>query len=219
METEMIKLWQDNNVEKCVMNFSCGGDSMNDTEFNLYDKNDEVVNCEELKNFFEEEVYSEVDFYEASDGHYQGEYGTVTITLEDDGDGELYFSYNKEAMSEWSEQFTQYTDVVLSDVEAEFVRTKVLSILGGDGETPIVNYKEDCILTDEEENIGERLGELFDTTAQEYEFVDIDVDGSEYNWYSFTTSDENNNDEITMIGNTLKLSVNKTFTVFKPVED
>lgn len=212
----MIKLWQDNNVEKCVMNFSCGGDSMNDTEFNLYDKNDEVVNCEELKNFFEDEVYREVDFYEASDGHYQGEYGTVTITLEDDGDGELYFSYDKEAMSEWSEQFTQYTDVVLSDVEAEFVRTKVLSILGGDGETPIVNYKEDCILTDEEETIGERLGELFDTTAQEYEFVDIDVDESEYNWYSFTTSDEGNNDEITMIGNTLKLRVNKTFTVFKP---
>lgn len=212
----MIKLWQDNNVEKCVMNFSCGGDSMNDTEFNLYDKNDEVVNCEELKNFFEDEVYREVEFYEASDGHYQGEYGTVTITLEDDGDGELYFSYDKEAMSEWSEQFTQYTDVVLSDVEAEFVRTKVLSILGGDGEEPIVNYKEDCILTDEEENIGERLGKLFDTTAQEYEFVDIDVDESEYNWYSFTTSDENNNDEITMIGNTLKLRVNKTFTVFKP---
>lgn len=216
METEMIKLWQDNNVEKCVMNFSCGGDSMNDTEFNLYDKNDEVVNCEELKNFFEDEVYREVEFYEASDGHYQGEYGTVTITLEDDGDGELYFSYDKEAMSEWSEQFTQYTDVVLSDVEAEFVRTKVLSILGGDGEEPIVNYKEDCILTDEEENIGERLGKLFDTTAHEYEFVDIDVDESEYNSYSFTTSDEGNNDEITMIGNTLKLRVNKTFTVFKP---
>lgn len=215
----MIKLWQDNNVEKCVMNFSCGGDSMNDTEFNLYDKDDEVVNCEELKNFFEDEVYREVEFYEASDGHYQGEYGTVTITLEDDGDGELYFSYDKEAMSEWSEQFTQYTDVVLSDVEAEFVRTKVLSILGGDGEEPIVNYKEDCILTDEEENIGERLGKLFDTTAQEYEFVDIDVDESEYNWYSFSTSDENNNDEITMLGNTLKLRVTKTFTVFKPVED
>lgn len=215
----MIKLWQDNNVEKCVMNFSCGGDSMNDTEFNLYDKDDEVVNCEELKNFFEDEVYREVDFYEASDGHYQGEYGTVTITLEDDGDGELYFSYDKEAMSEWSEQFTQYTEVVLSDVEAEFVRTKVLSILGGDGEEPIVNYKEDCILTDEEENIGERLGKLFDTTAQEYEFVDIDVDESEYNWYSFSTSDEDNNDEITMLGNTLKLRVNKTFTVFKPVED
>jgi len=76
MKTE-IKLWKENNIERCVMEFSCGGDSMNETDFTLYDKSGEEVICDELTDYFEDIVYKEVDFYEVSDGHYMGEFGQV----------------------------------------------------------------------------------------------------------------------------------------------
>jgi hypothetical protein len=215
MKTEMIKLWQDNNVEKCVMNFSCGGDSMNDTEFNLYDKDDNVIQCQELTGYFENQVYNEVNFYEASDGHYQGEYGTVTITLEDDGDGELYFSYDKQSNSEWSEQFTENVDVELTDEEVEFVKTKVLNIVGGD-DGGVINYKEDCILTDEEEKVGEEMLGRLSTIADEHEFKN--EEGEPEGWWNFRTGESEENNSIRLSGNTLTLSVSRTFLVIKEEE-
>lgn len=211
----MIKLWQDNNVEKCVMNFSCGGDSMNDTEFNLYDKDDNVIQCQELIDYFDNQVYNEVEFYEASDGHYQGEYGTVTITLEDDGDGELYFSYDKQSNSEWSEQFTENVDVELTDEEVEFVKTKVLNIVGGD-DGGVINYKEDCILTDEEEKVGEEMLERLSTIADEHEFEN--KEGEPEGWWNFRTGESDENNSIRLSGNTLTLSVSRTFLVIKEEE-
>lgn len=216
MATEMIKLWQDNNVEKCVMNFSCGGDSMNDTEFNLYDKDDNVIQCQELTGYFENQVYNEVNFYEASDGHYQGEYGTVTITLEDDGDGELYFGYDKQSNSEWSEQFTENVDVELTDEEVEFVKTKVLNIVGGD-DGGVINYKEDCILTDEEEKVGEEMLVRLSTIADEHEFKN--EEGEPENWWNFRTGESEENNSIRLSGNTLTLSVSRTFLVIKEEEN
>ena len=215
MKTEMIKLWQDNNVEKCVMNFSCGGDSMNDTEFNLYDKDDNVIQCQELTGYFENQVYNEVNFYEASDGHYQGEYGTVTITLEDDGDGELYFGYDKQSNSEWSEQFTENVDVELTDEEVEFVKTKVLNIVGGD-DGGVINYKEDCILTDEEEKVGEEMLVRLSTIADEHEFEN--KEGEPEGWWNFRTGESEENNSIRLSGNTLTLSVSRNFLVIKEEE-
>jgi hypothetical protein len=162
---EAIKLWKELNIDRCEMEFSCGGDSMNDTNFTLYDKEDNEVESEELADYFENQVYKEVEFYEVSDGHYMGEYGKVEITLEEDDD-EPYFSYDKQAMAEWEETFSETMYVELSEKESE-VLNKVSNINGSiwDNE-PNVNYKEDCVITEEEEQtlneLLERIGNLSD---------------------------------------------------------
>ena len=160
---EAIKLWKELNIDRCEMEFSCGGDSMNDTNFTLYDKEDNEVESEELADYFENQVYKEVEFYEVSDGHYMGEYGKVEITLEEDDD-EPYFSYDKQAMAEWEETFSETMYVELSEKESE-VLNKVSNINGSiwDNE-PNVNYKEDCVITDEEsqtlKELLEKIGNL-----------------------------------------------------------
>ena len=95
---EYIELWKKHNIGKCVMTFSCGGDSMNDTSFALYDNEDNEVQVEELTDYFESVIDNKVDFYEISDGHYLGEFGTVEITYDEEEDEED-FLYYKDAKS------------------------------------------------------------------------------------------------------------------------
>lgn len=165
---EAIKLWKELNIDRCEMEFSCGGDSMNETEYTLYDKEDNEVESEELADYFENEVYKEVEFYEVSDGHYMGEYGKVEITLEEDDD-EPYFSYDKQAMAEWEESFTDTMYVELSDKESDVLK-KVSNLNGGvwDNE-PNVNYKDDCVITEEEEQTLNELLERIENLSDEFE--------------------------------------------------
>lgn len=214
----MIKMWQDHNVKECIMTFDCGGDSMGETNFVLYDKNDDTVECQELINYFDDQVYKEVEFYVNSDGHYQGEFGTVSITLEEDedDDDEMVFMYSKSSQSNWSETFTEVVDVELTDEQVKFVSEKVLSIVGGDG-SQTINYKIDCILTDEEEQISEDLMNLIDQTANDHTFENEEGEASD--WFNFTTNlDDDVNMEINLVGNTLKVQVSRSFDVIKDEE-
>lgn len=188
MQTE-IKLWKENNIDRCVMEFSCGGDSMSDTDFTLYDKDNNVVECEELTDYFENQVYKEVEFYEVSDGHYMGEFGQVEITLEED-DEEPYFSYDKQAQAEWEESFTEDMFVELSEKEKE-VLGKIQNINGSawDNE-PNVNYKDDCVITEEESNTLDGLLKKIQESVDNFE---IEGKGEESeDGRSFDTLDEIN---------------------------
>ncbi len=177
MQTE-IKLWKELNISRCVMEFSCGGDSMNETDFTLYDKDDKVVMCDELTDYFEDNVYKEVDFYEVSDGHYMGEFGQVEITLEEDDEDENggIFVYDKQAEAEWEETFTGELYVEVSEKEKE-----VLGKLSNFNSSPWdrdtnINYKDDCLLSDEEEVL---LNELLERIKDEAEETEIDGKGEE----------------------------------------
>lgn len=165
---DAIKLWKEQNIERCTMEFSCGGDSMNDTDFTLYDKDNNVVECEELTDYFNNVVYNEVDFYEVSDGHYMGEFGQVEITLEDDEE-EPYFSYDKQAQAEWEETFSETMYVELSEKESEVLK-KVSNINSSfmDSEKNI-NYKDDCVITEEESNTLDGLLEKILNMADLFE--------------------------------------------------
>lgn len=177
MQTE-IKLWEELNIDRCVMEFSCGGDSMNDTEITLYDKDNKVVECEELTDYFDNQVYKEVEFYEVSDGHYMGEYGQVEITLQKDSDDpeEWYFGYDKQAQSEWEEAFSDTMYVELSEKENEVLK-KIENINGSPWDSEInVNYKDDCVITEEESNTLDALLERIKTLSDELE---IDGKGEE----------------------------------------
>lgn len=163
----IIKLWKENDVEHIDFEFSCGGDSMNDTTLIIYDTNGDVVNNDELENYFDNEVYHNVNFYEASDGHYMGESGNVHIILNDE---ETDFEYSKDSQSEWCEH-TPFTEQInLTDEEVDFIDKYVSDINGNSSEGDYnVNYKVDFIMNDELVEVEEKLMDKIKDYFENYE--------------------------------------------------
>ena len=206
---EIIELWKKLDIQRCEMEFSCGGDSMNETDFTFYDSQDKQVDADELESYFENEVYNQVEFYEVSDGHYMGEFGQVVITLEDEDD-EPFFQYDKQSQSEWEEREIEVMKYDLTDSEVKFLTEKVDSIVGGeDGQA--INYKTDCVLSDEEEELSEKLLQDIADAANEYDFQD--ADGEPQEWFTFST--DTGDGEIEIIDNKLSVEVQRSFYQLK----
>jgi hypothetical protein len=206
-QEEAIKLWKELGVESCTMDFYCGGDSMGDTSFVLLGS-EGTIDCDELLDFFEDEVYKHVDFYVNSDGHYQGESGNVEIVLED-YDGEEEFSYSKSATSEWSETIDNTLEVELTDEMVSFIVNNVLNIRGGYDDKPIVNFKQDFIMSDEEEKILNDISNLIDKTCED--FVP-ETDDELEEWYNYTTNERG--EEIIIKDNKLQIQISNSVIVF-----
>ena len=211
---EIINLWKEKNVNECIMNFSCGGDSMNETYFTLYDKDGKELDCPEITDHFDNVVYDHVEFYVNSDGHYQGESGTVTITLDEEEDG---FSYYKDADAEYSEELTGITTVELSQDELDFIKKYARIILGSMDNKRIV-YQRDCILNNDAVRVQEDLLEKIFDVAREYENPNIEEDAQEGEWLVFTTAIDDE-EVLQLEGSSLKLEVTKTYYVTRPSED
>jgi hypothetical protein len=214
---EAIKEWKVQNISRCEMQFSCGGDSMNDTSFTFYNKDENEIKNELLWDFFNDEVYKNVEFYECSDGHYIGESGTVFIELSPD-ENEPEFTYNKEAEGEWSETFTEVGYMPITQAEQTILRDKIHSIVGGeDGEA--LNYKADCILSDDEDEVLTELVDKIRDFAVEYQFKEFE--GEPDNWFSYTTDIEELSERefddavITIKDNELAISISRQFIVYK----
>jgi hypothetical protein len=211
---QMIDKWKELNIKSCSMEFSCGGDSMNDYSFTFYTNDNKEVDGEELTDYFETEVFNEVKFYEVSDGHYIGESGVVEIKLEEEDDEEPYFSYYKDASSEWSDRFFGQMNVPLTDTELSFIKEKVLNMNGGDWGEPNINYKVDCIVTDEEEKM---MNDLIQKICDESEDFEIeDASGEPEEGFRWTTNEDE--DEIKFEGNSLKVQVERNYMTTTPSE-
>jgi len=144
---EIIKKWNEANISYAEFQFSCGGDSMNDTSLSFYDVDGNVVDeSGNLESYFEDEVYKNVQFYEASDGHYIGESGCVRIELSDEGDE---FYYTKSAEAEWSENKSGEVLVPITDEEFKILDEYILGMANSSWNGANVDYKKDFILTDE----------------------------------------------------------------------
>lgn len=184
---DIIKLWKDNNITQGEFEFSCGGDSMCDTNLVFHSKNKNGVPTDvqdELFNYFEDEVYRNVNFYECSDGHYMGEAGIVTIELDEE---ENTFTYCKSAQAEWSECLSSEVRIPLTDEEVEFVKNYVANINGGEGDFTNVNYSKDFIMTDKEEEIQKVLMEKVDEYVNDFE---PDWNGEPQDWFTFENGDD-----------------------------
>jgi len=175
-EKEAIKLWKELGVELAKMSFSCGGDSMNDTEWTLEDEDGNNIDSSDLIGYLDSAVYSNVSFYEASDGHYMGEFGTVEVELVEDTEhiDDTYFSFHKYAQSEWEEAINSETELELTEDEANYIKEFVSNINGGEGELALFNYKVDFIKTDEMEalegSITKKIDDFtFEFKPEEYE--------------------------------------------------
>jgi len=192
--TEAVSEWKKLGIDNANMEFSCGGDSMNDYSFTFYTKNKSAVTgrpenieveSELLISFFDLQIFDDVEFYVNSDGHYIGESGNVVITLNDDEDG---FVYDKQSQSEWSESYEETIHIRLSNSEVEFIKNKILNINGGQDGDATFNYKIDCVITDEEEELIETLGKRLENECETYEFQD--VEGEEEDWFTWSTNQE-----------------------------
>lgn len=210
-ELEVIKAWKDLRVTMVEFQFDCGGDSMGNTEFTVM-TDEGAIDAPEIVAYFDEEIYKRVEFYEVSDGHYQGESGTVEITLIEDEGEEPYFQYDKQSTSQWSESYSNTGQVELTQEEADFIKTYIRSIVGGSDDSDAVNYSQDFIMSDKQEEMLTDICKRMNDMASELEIEGVDEDAerdSEWYSYEYVNIDGENN---------MHVEVSKTFSVFKEGE-
>ena len=152
-EQEIVELWKKLGVSKCEASFSCGGDSMNEMDFTYFDKGSKEIPeaKSELDDYFDDVIYDKVDFYVNSDGHYMGENGVVYIELFEDDENDLMFTYEKVATSEFYETHSTSIDIPVSNETFRFILDKVSMLSGSHSDNFEINYKVDCVVTDENE--------------------------------------------------------------------
>jgi hypothetical protein len=204
-EEQAIQEWKKLGITSCEMQFSCGGDSMNDYSFEFFKNGVGVIESKELDNFFDNEVFKRVEFYEASDGHYIGEAGSVEITLVEEDDEEPFLNYSKSSQSEWNESFTETIDVELTEEETNFLNSKVRRVSADESNEPFYIYKKDCILSKREMEIRNKLGRRLDEIAQDHDIETAVGDKQEYYQWEINTDDTEVN----------KLRVSRSYVVYK----
>ena len=180
---EIIEIWKKENVDHIRFEFSCGGDSMNDTQFYIVKKDETESQSSDLLSFFEDEIYKQVEFYEVSDGHYMGESGTVIITLDDD---ENDFSYSKSSQSEYEETYTNDITIEVTPEQFDYLKNYVSDLNGGNVDL-FFNYSKDFIKTDRFEELETELKEMVINSVNEF---DLDVEGEILDEYTIETEDE-----------------------------
>jgi hypothetical protein len=211
---EAIALWKELGITTADMEFSCGGDSMNDYHFTFYNSENKEVQSGELESFFDDDVFKRVEFYVNSDGHYIGESGNVSIELSEDEENPD-FVYYKNAQAEWSESFTDEVAVELTEKEVEFVRSKVLNLVGSqDGDA--INYKGDCILNNEEEQISDTISQKISDVVMNHEFEN--AEGEVEEWFQYNTDEVDSDVLPKIVGNTLFVSLTRQFLVYTDSE-
>jgi hypothetical protein len=198
-EKSVHQIWRELGISHADYQFSCGGDSMNETTLTLIGKDGKEIHNQEIEDYIENEVYNRVEFYVNSDGHYMGEAGNVEITIDEDDEDD--FCYSKSSQSEWSENIVSEIKVGLDGKDLDFINGKVLNINGSYDEF-VVNYKEDCILTDEEEELAEALETKMQNVLSEFK---PDTLNEVQDWYTFTTNREG--EDITFEGNEIKVTI------------
>ena len=206
MET-MIKDWKEAGISYAKFIFSCGGDSMNDYHFEYFDADYKSIDSFEHEQELEDEVFRRVDFYVNSDGHYIGEDGTVTVTLNEEGDN---FEFSKDAQSEYCERITSEVTIVLTDEEVNYVNKYVEDIIGGEDQNHDVNYKINFIKTHELDEIEKSIFEKIDDVAGSFSPY---VDGDVTDFYSFSLTNEGSED-IKIDGNELTCYVDNQYYTY-----
>jgi len=174
---ELIKEWIEKNISEAEFQFSCGGDAMGETDLLFYNDKKEVIDMDK-SDILTDLIYKNVDFYENSDGHYQGEFGTVHITFNEEEDN---FEYNKDSTSEYSNSYTDEVVVSLKEEEWNYLNKYVKDVYGEE-KIDTFEYKIDFYKTNLHKKIEESIkecskNEIFD---HEFEQGDQNVEADDY---------------------------------------
>jgi len=217
-QTEAVKLWKEHGVYSATFEFSCGGDSMNETTLTLYDSKDVEIkkDTDGLNQLLEDLVYDNVEFYEASDGHYQGEFGEVHITLDDD---EETLTFSKTSTSEICESFSDTGYFKLTEKEAAFLKEYASSIFYDNfGSTAEIRYKKDLILTNERTQLTTEFLEKLHEFAEDLDIKDAQGEPQDsLQYYTGDDVTQENSVEITE-DNQLVFTVSRQYTIYQDSE-
>ena len=167
---DLIRLFTHDMVDEIVWEYQAGGDSLNEYNTVFYLKGQQVQ-----PDIFDptDLILDNVDISEASDGHYLGEFGTVTITFEDD---DLVF--NKVFQSEWNENQDLFISIKLTDEEAEVAKKITeLRIEVDDESIDNIEFKEDLYVGPEMTFIINNLvDKICDIADDKVEHVEEEMD-------------------------------------------
>ena len=167
---DLIRLFTHDMVDEIVWEYQAGGDSLNEYNTVFYLKGQQVE-----PDIFDptDLILDNVDISEASDGHYLGEFGTVTITFEDD---DLVF--NKVFQSEWNENQDLFISIKLTDEEAEVAKKITeLRIEVDDESIDNIEFKEDLYVGPEMTFIINNLvDKICDIADDKVEHVEEEMD-------------------------------------------
>jgi len=206
----IIQLWKELEITHIDFEFTCGGDSMNDTTLNIH-KGEEIIENGVISTYFDDMVYKRIDFYVNSDGHYMGESGNVLIELNNEEDD---FDYMKSAQSEWCERITSDVEVELTDEEIEFVREFVRDINGGESEDANFNYKKDFIINQKRKELIDSIGKKVSSVCDNFT-PELEGEGELNEWYSYTTNEDDITDsEVVIKGNKIIVKVSNEYYVY-----
>ena len=182
----LVKEWLEKKVSKGIFEFSCGSDSMNDTTLTIYDEKDNIIDLSgNSQGGLIDQIYEEVEFYENSDGHYQGEFGEVIIEFDVDEDT---FTFEKVATSEYSDSFSDKIEIEVDQEIIDFCKEYIEEI-GGEADYLTIEYKKDFYISEERSNIIQKIKEIIEETMYDHEPED--------------TSEGELEDHITMSGFTI----------------
>jgi hypothetical protein len=163
---ELIKEWLEKGVDRAEFEFSCGGDSMNDTSLVFFDKESkEIIMSNESRETLDNDIYSNVEFYVNSDGHYQGEHGTVLVEFNVE---ENEFNYSKSATEEWSESFTDIIKLEITPELHKFCKEYVLEI-SGESNYLDIEYAKDFYINSEKCKMLEDIKEVINEAIDDHE--------------------------------------------------
>jgi len=154
MEEEYVKIWKKHKITRAEFSFNCGNDDIGDTDIIFY-KGDKVIKEKwGMSSYFTNDIFQEVEFYE----HGDGEYGIVTIELNEDEDG---FYYSKSSKTTRIVEEGEDIFLEITQEQAQFLKEYVSNMSGGNHGREH-NYKKDFILTKEIEEMIEELCDNFE---------------------------------------------------------
>jgi hypothetical protein len=191
MDTKNIEYWKNAKIDYAIFIFSCGGDSMGDTELTFYDANSNPIEVDlSFQSLIEDMIYSKVEFYVNSDGHYLGESGKVTIKLEDDE-----FDFTKESTSEYCEWSKMVIDYPLEDDELELLNKYIKSFSSSnEGYSSDIDWKETLELTSDIKLLCKSfIDDDIENYVSDILINDTDFDGEFDSFYYRTNKNENEN--------------------------
>lgn len=163
---KLIEEWKEKGVDRAEFEFSCGGDSMNDTYLVFFDKESkEIIMSNESRETLDNDIYSNVEFYVNSDGHYQGEHGTVLVEFNVE---ENEFNYSKSATEEWSESFTDIVRIEITPELHKFCKEYVLEI-SGESNYLDIEYAKDFYINSEKCKMLEDIQEIINEAIDDHE--------------------------------------------------
>lgn len=173
---KLEKIFTKHNIVRVIADFDMGGDSGEVYDIEAFDINEQLIPLNDYEvGHIRDSIYTNVEFYEISDGHYNGEYGSVTIEYEKE-EGE--FLFNKEGKAKYTELERNIIFIKFSEDEINYIK-EYLSDFGQSGWNGyIFIYKKDFIFTEKHQEIEYSIRDKIILFLDSYDYKE-EADGQE----------------------------------------